>query len=324
MSLSVMLEAVLPVYLMVAVGVLVRWRGVITAEMEKGMLKLVIHCLYPCLILDKTLGNPLVRESGIVGWGIGLGCGIIVLGMGVSWGVASALGLERGSGKRTFALSAGVQNFGYTAIPILAVLFATVENDSVLGVLFVHSLGVEIAIWVIGLAVMTGRLPRSFRVFMNGPILAVLLGVGLSWTGGWQFFDSHQSGVMGGVLRQAMSWLGGCAFPIGLMLIGATMFDLAGRERLSWRIGVGAVIVRLLIMPVVILALARFLPLPLALKQVLLVQAAMPAAVTPIIVARHHGGTPGVAVQTVLMTSVLALVSIPFWLKVGMEVLFSS
>ena len=43
----------------------------------------------------------------------------------------------------------------------------------------------------------------------------------------------------------------------------------------------------------------------------------MPAAVTPIVYARHYGGSPGVAVQVVLTTSVVAVVSIPLIIAFG-------
>jgi hypothetical protein len=51
---------------------------------------------------------------------------------------------------------------------------------------------------------------------------------------------------------------------------------------------------------------------------VLVVQAAMPAGVMPIIIARHYGGQPLTAVQIVLGTTVLALLTIPLWLKAGL------
>ncbi|MDB4304373.1 AEC family transporter, partial [Akkermansiaceae bacterium] len=309
------LEAVLPIYLIAGVGVFLRARQVVTAEMEKGLLKLVIHCLYPCLILDKTLGNDLVRQGDIVGWGIGLGLGLVMVGMIASWIVATILGMKPGQGKRTFTLSGGVQNYGYTAIPILMALFVVGGNDDVLGVLFIHSLGVEIAIWFVGMMVLTGSVIKSPKQFINGPIVAVVLGVGLSWTGGWKLFDPEMGGIIGLIIRQAMSWLGACAFPIGLLLIGATMYDMVGKESLSPKVGLGASLVRLLIMPLVILSAAKFLPIAPALQQVLLVQAAMPAAVTPIIVARHYGGSPGVAVQVVLVTSALALITMPLWIS---------
>ncbi len=316
------MQAVLPVYLLAAVGMILHRARVIEKEMEKGILKLVIHCLYPCLILDKTLGNPLVRQFDIVAWGIGLGCGLIVIGMLCSWLIGSIAGLQSGTGKRTFILAGGVQNFGYTAIPILAALFASSGDDSVLGVLFVHSLGVEIAIWIIGIMVMTGTVSKNLKLLLNGPIVAVILGVGLSWTGGWTLFDPELGGFIGRMIRQTMSWLGACAFPLGLMLIGATMMDLVGKERLSMKIGISALLVRLLIMPLIFLCAARYLPLATALKQVLLVQAVMPAAVTPIIVARHYGGSPGVAVQTVVATSVAALITMPLWIRWGMKFVF--
>ncbi|MDC0285445.1 hypothetical protein OAK60_02415, partial [Akkermansiaceae bacterium] len=71
-SFSVILQAILPVYLLVGVGLFLRGAKVVTPEMEKGMLKMVIHCLYPCLILDKTLGNELVRHFDVLAWGVGL------------------------------------------------------------------------------------------------------------------------------------------------------------------------------------------------------------------------------------------------------------
>ena len=56
------------------------------------------------------------------------------------------------------------------------------------------------------------------------------------------------------------------------------MFDFVLKERPSLKIGAGALLVRVVLMPAVILCVARYLPLVTELKQVLVVQAAMPAA----------------------------------------------
>jgi predicted permease len=71
------------------------------------------------------------------------------------------------------------------------------------------------------------------------------------------------------------------------------------------------------VLPVVILLLANYLPLSLELKRVLVVQAAMPAAVIPIIIARLSGGHPRTAVQIVLGTTALGVLVIPLWLRAG-------
>lgn len=320
---AVVLKAVLPIYLLVGVGMALRGFKVLTEDMEKGLLKMVIHCLYPCLILDKTLGNDLVRQSSVLAWGVGLGCGLVLIGMLFSYLTGMILGLKPGAGRRTFCVSAGVQNYGYTAIPILLALAPVLGGDErVLGVLFVHSLGVEIAIWMVGVMVLTGSVFGNPKLLINGPIVAVILGVGLSSTEGWRFFDAENGPIVGSVTRQAMGWLGACAFPMGLMLIGATMYNFIGKERLSAKIGIGGLVVRLLVMPVVIMCAAKYLPLLHELKLVLLVQATMPAAVSPVFVARHYGGSPGVAVQVVLATSIVGLFTIPLWISWGVRFIF--
>jgi predicted permease len=75
---------------------------------------------------------------------------------------------------------------------------------------------------------------------------------------------------------------------------------------------------RMGVLPVGILALAYFLPLSVELKRVLLVQAAMPAAVIPIIISRLYGGHPRTAVQIVLGTTALGILVIPLWLRAGL------
>jgi predicted permease len=57
------------------------------------------------------------------------------------------------------------------------------------------------------------------------------------------------------------------------------------------------------------------------LRQVIMVQAAMPAAVVPVILARHYGGDPATALRIVLITSALGLITIPLWLKFGLHVI---
>jgi predicted permease len=39
-------------------------------------------------------------------------------------------------------------------------------------------------------------------------------------------------------------------------------------------------------------------------------------------VARHYGGSPGVAVQGVIVTSIVALVTMPLWISWGIRFVF--
>ena len=56
---------------------------------------------------------------------------------------------------------------------------------------------------------------------------------------------------------------------------------------------------------------------PTELRQVLVVQAAMPAGMTSILLARMYGGRPAVAVQIVIATTVLSLLTLPWIITWG-------
>ncbi|TAE76204.1 MAG: hypothetical protein EAZ65_01995 [Verrucomicrobia bacterium] len=305
------LAAVLPVYLLILAGAVLRRLGIVGKDQDEPAFRLVFNVLYPCLILDKIMGSESVRQPQSVLWGIGVGFGLTALGFAGAWLAAGALGLKKGAGKRTFAVSAGVQNFGYTAIPVVEQLYV---GAGATAMLFVHNLGVELAIWSVGVMILSGDRQIPWRRLVNGPVVSVLLGLLLVGSGADQFLCAGEGAAhaVGGPLRKAMAWLGAGAFPVAILITGAVMMDLVAEERPSPRIVLGGCVVRLAVLPLVLLAAARFLPAPLALKQVLVVQAAMPSAMSPIMLAKIYQGRPGVAVQVVIATTVVSLFTLPF------------
>ena len=311
------LVAVIPIYLLMVVGGGLRRADVLGEQMDAGLTKLVIHVLYPALILDKILRAELLRDVKVVGWAVGVGFVIVVIGLGVALVVGRAIGLRKGTGWRSFTLTAGIQNYGYVAIPLLMVFFP--ENETaVLGLLFTHSLGVELGVWTLGMLILRGQPFRSLGEVLSGPIVAVVVGL-LLVVARIDLLVAHSpvAAFLFEMFLNLLHWVGLAAFPVGLLLIGTVISDLLGKARYSVRVGVGSLVVRMVVMPLIILFLARFLPLVTELKQVLLVQAAMPSAVTPIVYARHYGADPAAAVHVVLTTSVAAIVSIPIVISLG-------
>jgi hypothetical protein len=89
------------------------------------------------------------------------------------------------------------------------------------------------------------------------------------------------------------------------------------RQLFDLRVTLASTLLRLGVLPVVFLLVAKYLPCSVELKRVIVVQAAMPTAMTSIIIARLYGGHPHTAVQIFLGTTALGLVLIPLWLRVG-------
>ena len=299
--------SVLPVYLLIVGGALLRATGIVRKEHDEGVMRVVYTVMLPCFMLDKILGSAVLKSGAVVLSSIGLGFGLLLVGMAIGAAVGRLIGLERGTGMRTFALAAGCQNFGFTAAPVVEILWST----SALAILFVHNIGVELAMWSVGVMVMSGGSGIRWRKLVNGPVLAVsagLLLVALGW-------DTHCVGPA----RKAMSMIGVGAFPLAILITGCTIMDLVVAEKPTWKIIGGSSLVRLVLAPLAFLSAAKYLPIATELRQVLVVQAAMPAAMTPIMLARLYGGRPAIAVQIVVFTTALSLLSLPWIITLGCQ-----
>lgn len=304
-----LLALVLPVFALVAAGAGARRLGWLRPEADDSVLRLVVNLLYPCLILDHALGNPALREPGNLLAAPALG--FLTMGGGILLArvFARRAGLAEGAGLRTFAFGTGINNYGYLAIPLVEALF----GREALGVLFVFNVGVEIAIWTVGILMLSGvSLREGWRKVVNAPVCALGAAVLLNLTGADTWVPE--------AARQAMRMAAGCAVPLGLLVVGATLMDHLGSPRalLDRVITPLSCALRLGLFPAGMLTLALLPGLPAELRGVLVVQAAMPAGVMPIVIARHHGGRPLVAVQIVVATTALGLFTVPLWLRVGL------
>jgi malate permease and related proteins len=301
--------AVLPVYLLMAGGAALRRIGVLRSDHDIGVMHVIFSVMLPCYILDHTLGAEVLRDARTLITGVGLGFSLIIVGIAIGYFVGKLIGLAPGQGRRTFALAAGCQNFGFTAVPVVEILW----GGSAVALLFVHNLGVEVAIWSVGVMLVTGGTGIPWKRLINGPIIAVAIGLTL--------VALRIDDKVTGPVREAISMIGIGAFPLAIMMTGATIMDLATKEKPSWRIMTAACVVRLALAPAAIILCAKYIPMAVELKQILVVQAAMPAALGPILIARMYDGRPAVAVQVVVATTVISLFTLPYIITFGIRFL---
>ncbi|MDG1357651.1 MAG: AEC family transporter [Akkermansiaceae bacterium] len=301
------LQAAIPVYLVVLLGGLLRRCGVLRPKMDRVLMLLAVYVFYPCLILDKMLVAEVLRDPVVLWSSAGAGFGFIVIGALLSYLLAPLIGLKIGSGRRTFAVSAGLQNYGFIAIPLVAYLYP--GNDDVMAILFTHNLGVEFAVWTVLLMLLSGMARPSWRVFLKGPILAVIAGIVMMQTGSEKYVP--------GTILDLFSKVGVCAVPLSLLLVGTAMYDLIGKMKFDWKLGAGAVLARLALIPVLMLVCAKYLPLSIELKQVLVIQAALPSGMFPIVLSRHYGGRTDIAITAVVATTIASLLTMPLVIAFG-------
>ena len=304
---------ILPVFALIAVGVGMRRLAWLTPEADTSVLKMVVNFLYPCLIFENVLNNDALRVPSNLALAPSLGMLLMAATIVASLYAGRALGLTQGHGLRTFAFAAGINNYSYIPIPLMAALFGPAS----LGVLLVHNVGCEAAIWTVGILVLSGlSLREGWKKLANPPVIALVLAL----TGNLLGWGPHLPGFLREVIHQCAI----CSIPLGLMLIGGTLeqYFARPRELFEPKITFSSCLLRLGVYPLIYLVAAKYLPCTVELKQVLIVQAAMPAAVLPIVIAKHYGGHPLTAVRVVIGTTVLGILVIPLWIRVGLAWIF--
>ncbi|ADE55770.1 AEC family transporter [Coraliomargarita akajimensis] len=305
--------AVLPIFLVMGLGYMARRVGWLNTEADRSLMAVVVNLLYPCMIFGYILGNDALRNPANIIIPPLVGLTTIVGGFGLAMIVGRKLKIGNEKECRTFAFSTGIYNFAYFAIPIATLLF----DRETTGVLLVFNVGVEVAMWTLGVGfILSPNDPKPIwkRIF-SGPVIAILVAVPCN------FLNVDE--VIPGFATEAITMLGSCTIPLGLILIGATFSDLIATEKLTnrIRIPITACVLRLGILPVLFLFFALLLPFSVELKRILVVQAAMPCGVFPVLLARHFDGSPDVALKIVIGTTVVSFATISLWIGLGMKLL---
>ena len=297
---TTILNAVLPTYLIMLAGAMARKLGLLPREADAGLMRLAVNLLYPCLIMERIIGNPEVSHPLRVLGAASLGYGLVIIGIYLSYALAPLAGLKVGEGRRTFAMTTGIQNYGFVAIPVMSALFPSKEA---LGVMFTFTLGVELSVWTLGVGTLTGLQKAPWKAALNVPVISILVALALNFLHAETFIPSP--------VHTVMNSLGNCSVPLCVLLIGASIADLWKEERFNWPVATLSAVLRQALIPVFFMLAAWLLPLTPDLRRVLVVQGAMPSAVFSLVLARHYGGHPATAVQVILATTAASLITIP-------------
>ncbi|MGB7790982.1 MAG: AEC family transporter, partial [Terrimicrobiaceae bacterium] len=216
-----LLQIVAPVFVVMALGYLMRKIGILSGEADRSLTRLVVTLLAPSLAFDTIIGNDALAKPA--NWILPpvMGFGSIVVGIAVSrWG-AKLFRVPESGARRTFVFTTSLHNYGYIPLPLCNALF---DRDT-MGVLFAYYLGVELAFWSIAVAQLRGHAERgSWRRALNPPIIAIPTAILLNAIGAKAWIPSS--------IATTFHLLAVCAIPMALLLSGALIADYINTDSL--------------------------------------------------------------------------------------------
>ena len=303
--------SILPPFLLLAVGGFARKLGWLRAEADASLSMVTIRILYPCFIFYHILGSGEVSVGASTILTPVFGFLSIALGFGLAWGVSKIFRI--GEGAQTFRFCTGIFNYGFIAIPVAHSLF----GPEIVVRIILFNLGVEVGIWTLGIFVLTAG-KFSFKGLINPPVVSVLLALLLQSLGGRTFVPSFA--------WEVVEMIGNCSIPMGLMLIGGSFYELISGFRFSagYRVEIAALLVRNLIFPCLVLTYVAWGPIPMGMewmRQILVVQAAMPAGIFALVIVGSYSADRSIAMLSILVTMIASLVTLPIWLFIGVKLI---
>ena len=316
------LNVLIGVYLVVGCGVFFRKKGWFPAPTEGPLYKLTVRVLMPCLILERILPADLSGDyqniviPPILGFTTSM-IGVI-LGFSLGFLPKKLTGLHNTKMLGTFAACVCILNYGFVPIPMVQGLYD--KTDKIHAVLFIQNLGIELSIWTVVIIAMSGRFDRrSLLRGINPPTCAIVIAVMLNQMGGYPYIPHF--------MMNAIKLLGDASLPTSMFVVGISLADTFEFSRMlrQWRrivrIAFWSCLLRLIVLPAIFISIAVYAPLTIEMKRVLVIHSAMSSAIFPMVLSRHYDGDPETALDTILPNSLLALVTLPIWVCLGLTLI---
>lgn len=304
MSLNIML----PIFLMIVLGVVLRKVGIFPKTAVKDLNKLVFNCFLPIMLFNNVRMTDFrqVFDGKLIGFAIATAVSMFVLFV---WAVPKFVKDPRQQSVAVQGLYRS--NYVILGIPVVRNIY---QGESIAVITMLVAVIVPMfnlmAVYVFEHFNGEGRhdIGKMLKNIAKNPlIIGTLLGFGYTVAG--IHFPSF--------LETTLMDLSAVTIPLALLILGADLnFDLKGTGA---KILVAVVTSRLFVIPAVCLTLAVFCGFrgqPLA---SLMAMYASPAAVSGYIMAQNAGADSQLAGQIVVVTSVLACFTLFLWIALLLQ-----
>ena len=301
-----MTERILIFFALGAAGFLFRRYRIIGSAGTRDLVRLNLDVLLPALTFsiaaDRLTPAMAGLERGFAGALLGLPLtAVVIVAVGglLGWVTAPFTGLNPRS-RRTYIFLLAFANCTFLPIPLSYAL----KGEA--GILFVnlYFLGYTLLIWTVGKWVVKGS--ASFRSLLNPNVIALVLGAAIG-----------TSGVrLPPVLLEVLKMVGSSLIPLGLIYSGAVLAEQKLILGADTRSLVFMSAIKLVILPLIALAFLSRVRVPEPMASQAILQAAMPCMAQSGIYVAHMGGDVSFASKAAVVTTILCVVSVPFFLGI--------
>ena len=303
MSILSALQGVFTILILIVVGVVITKMGLLDQNMQEKLTKIVLWFSVPFQLFENSSGTftlPFIREYGL----------FILLPYVIMFG-SIAVGFlctrifriqehRRGLFVTMFSLSNNI----FVGLPVCTAIFGDAGISFVCMYLFCNTT----TFWTFGISQIAKDAgqkfkfgPRTLMQIFSPPLCGFLAGVVVAILG-IQLPE---------IIVVPMRYLGSLTIPLAMILAGAIIAGMGRRAFRLDRAGIGILVGRILVAPVLALVLCKLFVLPLTMTGVFVVESAMPVMTQAMIMARFYKADYELSAQMICVTTMASLVMVP-------------
>ena len=289
----------LPDFLLIAFGWLLCRHTTLNRALWDGVERLVYYLLFPVLLFNSILKNPLQPGETLALAGTGLATVLV--------GIALAYALARVPGVDAKLHAAAAQTaFRFNSYIALALSERLAGAAGLAWMALLIALCVPLcnvaAVWPLA---RHGGHSYARELLRNPLIIATVAGL-LANLAGLQ---------LPAPIAISLQRIGGAALPLGLMAVGAGL--ALGGLRAAPGLAAALLALRHAVLPLVAIGLALVFALPAEQRRIAVVFGALPTSAAAYVLAARLGGNASYVAAIVTLSTVLAMFTLPLWLALA-------
>ncbi len=301
-------RGVLSILLMISVGFYLAKRGVVDSRASKAFSATVIGVALPAYMVTNLTGTYDKQKLFELAGGLYIPFAVNVVCIALGYLIARLIKVpanRRGTFCTMFALS----NTIFVGLPVNLALFGPASLPYAL----LYYIATTVFFWTFGSYSVSrdgGRADAklfsiaTLRNIFSPPLVGFMFAVALI------LLEAKLPAFLSDTLR----YLGSMTTPLSMIFIGTVMASVRWKELRFDRSMAFVLLGRFAIAPALVLTVSTLLGLPPLMKNVFVVQAAMPAMTTTSILAEAYGADAPYAATVTTLTTVVSLASIPFYM----------
>lgn len=294
MNLSGMIHQLISLFLMMLTGYIVGRTSVVTPDFRKKLSTFTLNTASPCVILSSVLQSE-NAGSAMLG---AVGMAVLFYALMIAFAFSIVRLTRSPKGQRGLdSLMLIFTNIGFMGIPVVQSVYGTTGVAMVSMFILVFNL----LFFSFGVLLISSSAKLNWRSLLNACIFAALLGLVFALTG-WR---------LPAPVEDTLSTIGSMNTPLAMIVIGASLAHSNIRSALTSRRMYRICFLSMAVMPLLILAVVRLMPVDPMLAGVCVILAAMPIAGNCAMLSDIYTPDDMTASQCVLVSTLVSGVSLP-------------